>query len=88
MFKIYTGTYGTWRLPMLFELRRDRQPGVIAGDIYFKFGTWRSPVSALDWGSRGREFKSPRSDKKDWYPQSFFISPSRGREFSRSPEPD
>src|SRR5439155_2086367 len=25
-------------------------------------GTWRSLVSALDWGSRGREFKSPRPD--------------------------
>jgi hypothetical protein len=28
-----------------------------------KFGVWRSLVSALDWGSRGREFESPHSDK-------------------------
>jgi len=27
-------------------------------------GPWRSLVSALDWGSRGREFKSPRPDRK------------------------
>jgi hypothetical protein len=26
-------------------------------------GVWRSLVSVLDWGSRGREFKSPHSDK-------------------------
>jgi hypothetical protein len=25
-------------------------------------GLWRSLVSALDWGSRGREFKSPQPD--------------------------
>jgi hypothetical protein len=25
-------------------------------------GAWRSPVSALDWGSRGRQFKSGRPD--------------------------
>ena len=25
-------------------------------------GAWRSPVSALVWGTRGREFKSRRSD--------------------------
>src|SRR5690348_3161528 len=27
-------------------------------------GLWRSLVSALDWGSRGREFKSPQPDGK------------------------
>src|SRR5438270_4552279 len=27
-------------------------------------GLWRSLVSALDWGSRGREFKSPQPDSK------------------------
>ncbi len=27
-------------------------------------GLWRSLVSALDWGSRGREFKSPQPDHK------------------------
>src|SRR5581483_11809478 len=27
-----------------------------------RFGAWRSPVSALVWGTRGREFKSRRSD--------------------------
>ena len=27
-----------------------------------QFGAWRSPVSALDWGSRGRRFNSDRSD--------------------------
>src|SRR5471030_1815931 len=27
-------------------------------------GLWRSLVSALDWGSRGREFKSPQPDAK------------------------
>ena len=27
------------------------------------FGVWRSLVSVLDWGSRGREFKSHHSDK-------------------------
>ncbi len=27
------------------------------------FGVWRSPVSVLDWGSRGREFKSRHPDK-------------------------
>ena len=26
-------------------------------------GLWRSLVSALDWGSRGREFKSPQPDE-------------------------
>ena len=26
-------------------------------------GTWRSLVSALDWGPRGREFKSRRPDE-------------------------
>jgi hypothetical protein len=26
------------------------------------FGAWRSPVSALVWGTRGRRFKSSRSD--------------------------
>ena len=25
-------------------------------------GVWRSLVSVIDWGSRGREFKSPHSD--------------------------
>jgi hypothetical protein len=25
-------------------------------------GLWRSLVSALDWGSRGRGFKSPQPD--------------------------
>ena len=28
-------------------------------------GLWRSLVSALDWGSRGREFKSPQPDHRD-----------------------
>jgi hypothetical protein len=28
------------------------------------FGAWRSLVSALVWGTRGREFKSPRSDHR------------------------
>src|ERR1044072_5572823 len=27
-------------------------------------GLWRSLVSALDWGSRGREFKSPQPDSE------------------------
>lgn len=27
-------------------------------------GLWRSLVSALDWGSRGREFKSPQPDQR------------------------
>lgn len=26
-------------------------------------GAWRSLVSALPWGGRGREFKSPRPDQ-------------------------
>lgn len=26
-------------------------------------GAWRSLASALAWGARGREFKSPRSDQ-------------------------
>ncbi len=26
-------------------------------------GLWRSLVSALDWGSRGREFESPQPDE-------------------------
>jgi hypothetical protein len=26
-------------------------------------GAWRSPVSALVWGTRGREFKSRRPDQ-------------------------
>ena len=26
------------------------------------FGAWRSPVSALDWGARGRWLKSSRPD--------------------------
>lgn len=30
----------------------------------FKDGVWRSLVSVLDWGSRGRRFKSFHSDSK------------------------
>ncbi len=41
-----------------------------------RYGTWRSLVSALDWGSRGREFKSPRPDEA---PRNLTISrPRRG----------
>ena len=32
------------------------------GAIIWRFGAWRSPVSALVWGTRGRGFKSRRSD--------------------------
>jgi hypothetical protein len=28
-------------------------------------GAWRSPVSALVWGTRGREFKSRRPDQQN-----------------------
>ena len=32
--------------------------------IAFVFGAWRSPVSALAWGVRGRRFESSRPDYK------------------------
>src|SRR4051812_12958930 len=32
-------------------------------------GLWRSLVSALDWGSRGREFKSPQPDHESADPE-------------------
>jgi hypothetical protein len=37
--------------------------GVRAGFIVEKLGTWRSLVSALVWGTRGRRFKSGRPDE-------------------------
>ncbi len=36
-------------------------PGA-TGSMRSQRGLWRSLVSALDWGSRGREFKSPQPD--------------------------
>ena len=45
--------------------------GAIAGTARYarcSHGLWRSLVSALDWGSRGREFKSPQPDKS--FPRS------------------
>ena len=33
-------------------------------------GAWRSPVSALAWGARGRRFKSSRPDLNSAYPES------------------
>jgi hypothetical protein len=36
--------------------------GAAAGNIDDRHGLWRSLVSALDWGSRGREFESPQPD--------------------------
>ena len=39
-------------------------------------GPWRSLVSALDWGSRGREFKSPRPDESHLnVPERLAVSP-------------
>ena len=42
--------------------RSRRNPLVVPGSILAIHGLWRSLVSALDWGSRGREFKSPQPD--------------------------
>lgn len=48
---------------------RDTACGIIpvAGPVGFAYtarsvGAWRSPVSALVWGTRGRGFESRRSD--------------------------
>jgi hypothetical protein len=35
-------------------------------------GPWRSLVSALDWGSRGRRFESARPDKQRAWSQVVF----------------
>jgi hypothetical protein len=40
----------------------DSQPLPIGMCRSESHGLWRSLVSALDWGSRGREFKSPQPD--------------------------
>src|SRR5437870_6177692 len=51
------------------RVRSEREwPRLLAGpepppSTLSPFGPWRSLVSALDWGSRGREFKSPRPDR-------------------------
>jgi hypothetical protein len=38
----------------------------MAAELYTPIvGAWRSPVSALVWGTRGRRFKSSRSDHKN-----------------------
>src|SRR3954469_1295056 len=37
-------------------------------------GAWRSPVSALVWETRGRRFKSPRSDQITQLNQFFILS--------------
>ncbi len=42
------------------ELREEAVGG--GSVIILTHGLWRSLVSALDWGSRGREFKSPQPD--------------------------
>ena len=56
------------------------------------YGLWRSLVSALDWGSRGREFKSPQPDyQKSLYLQGLLrfcervCARSKRRESARSP---
>src|SRR5437870_10994123 len=52
------------------RVRSEREwPRLLAGpepppSTLSPFGLWRSLVSALDWGSRGREFKSPQPDKE------------------------
>ena len=40
-------------------------------------GAWRSPVSALVWGTRGREFKSRRPDQKLPKNQSLITTPEK-----------
>jgi hypothetical protein len=53
------GWYGRFRFPPAPRLHRDsRIPIVRAVPV----GAWRSPVSALVWGTRGRGFKSRRPD--------------------------
>ena len=45
----------------------DEQPRGTGGATHYTdraHGLWRSLVSALDWGSRGREFKSPQPDSE------------------------
>jgi hypothetical protein len=45
------------------------EPGVC------RLGLWRSLVSALDWGSRGREFESPQPDHSEQHFCSMMVRP-------------
>ena len=51
-------------------------------------GTWPSLVKALDWGSRDREFKSPRPDNEDctcqWHMKRRAVAAVRARASARA----
>ena len=49
-------------------------------------GLWRSLVSALDWGSRGREFKSPRPDSEAAIAAVAVCQSASALDFSEDPE--
>ncbi len=46
------------------KILRTPLPKTALSAIIIGVGAWRSLVSALPWGGRGREFKSRRSDHK------------------------
>ena len=55
-----TVVYLVWRFYPAPHLNSDRRPSL--GSTDDTHGLWRSLVSALDWGSRGRRFKSSQPD--------------------------
>src|ERR671924_1530303 len=63
IYVIRLGADGAYSRPGIGPIwPRGRQSHALTSQVA-TFGPWRSLVSALDWGSRGREFKSPRPDE-------------------------